>query len=183
MAYNIYWGQFLGDTLELYATYDHLEGLELDSTFVFNFEQNEGTIAGCFAVTALDSLLVGPDGDYRRNESEFSNIVCVDNCPFYFLPNVFTPNEDQVNDTLVPLPWKFIASVNFRVYNRWGTEVFMTEDPEINWDGRDKESGEKLVDGVYFYTLTLNTIRLEGIVPEKFNGQIQILGSRSSIVD
>ena len=183
MGYNIYWGQFQDDTLELYATYDHVEGLELDSTFVFNFEQNEGTIAGCFAITALDSLLVGPNGDYRRNESEFSNIVCVDNCPFYFLPNVFTPNEDQVNDTFVPLPWKFIESVDFRVYNRWGTEVFVTEDPEINWDGRDKESGEKLVDGVYFYVLTLNTIRLEGIVPEKFNGQIQILGSRSSIVN
>ena len=171
-----------GDTLVPYDTLSH-DGIEVDSTFIFNYGQVEGTIAGCFAITALDSLLEGPSGELRQNESEFSNIVCVDNCPFYFLPNVFTPNEDQINDTFKPMPWKFVDSIDFKVYNRWGIEVYNTVDPDINWDGRDMESGEKLVDGVYFYTLIINTIRLEGIVPEHVNGQIQILGSRGSTVD
>tara|TARA_B100001564_G_C20508065_1_gene609335 strand:- start:153 stop:881 length:729 start_codon:yes stop_codon:yes gene_type:complete len=182
MDYVIYWAPFMGDTLAPYDTLFH-NGIDVDSTFIFNLLKDEGTIAGCFAITALDSLIEGPSNELTQNESELSNIVCVDNCPFYFMPNVFTPNDDLVNDTLVPLSWKFIESVDFRVYNRWGTEVFVTQDPELNWDGRDKKSGERLLDGVYFYTLLLNTIRLEGIIPEKFNGQIHIMGSRSSIND
>ena len=175
MGYVLYWAPTLTDTLQPYATFDNEEGFELDSTFIFNKENIEGTIAGCFAVTALDSLLMGPDGELRRNESEFSNIVCADNCPFYFLPNVFTPNGDWSNDTFNSFPWKFIDSVNFTVFNRWGIEVFRTDDPDIVWDGTEAETGLKLPAGVYFYTVVVNTIRLEGIVPEKFSGEIQIL--------
>ena len=181
MGHVLYWAPFLGDTLQPYAYFNYEEGYELDSSFVFNEHGVEGTIAGCFAVTSLDSLLMGPGGELRRNESDFSNIVCVDNCPFYFLPNVFTPNLDLVNDIYRPHPWKFIESVEFIVFNRWGTEVFRTNDPNINWDGTERETGEVLSDGVYFYTLTANTIRLEGIVPEKFTGEIQILGSSGTI--
>jgi gliding motility-associated-like protein len=183
MGYVLYWAPFEGDTLREYAVFDYEEGWGLDSTFTFNEGGSEGTIAGCFAVTALDSLLVGPTGELRRNESELSNIVCVDNCPFYFLPNVFTPNKDMLNDVFRSFQWKFIESIDLVIYNRWGIEVFKTTDPDINWDGRHFESGEVLPDGVYFYTLVANTIRLEGIIPDKFAGEIQILGSRSSIVE
>jgi gliding motility-associated-like protein len=183
MGYVLYWAPFEGDTLQPYAEFNFVEGWELDSTFIFNDDNSEGTIAGCFAVTALDSLLVGPSGEMRRNESEFSNIVCVDNCPFYFLPNVFTPNGDSLNDMFIPFQWKFIHSIDLVIYNRWGIEVFKTDDPNINWDGRHYVSGEDLPDGVYFYTLIANTIRLEGIVPERFSGEIQILGSKGSIVE
>ena len=111
----------------------------------------------------------------RRNESDFSNIVCADNCPYYFLPNVFSPNGDNINEKFISYPWKFIESVDFVVYNRWGIEVFRTEDPDINWDGKSSETDEPLADGVYFYSLTAYTIRLEGIVPEKFTGTVTIL--------
>ena len=181
MGYILYWAPFLGDTLKPYHTFDfEIDGV-LDSTFIFNEDSIEGTIAGCFAVTALDSLIEGPNGDLRRNESEFSNIICIDNCPFYFLPNVFTPNDDDVNDIFHPFSYKFIDSIELIVFNRWGVEVFRTNDPDINWDGTEKESGEVLSDGIYFYTLTAYTIRLEGIVPEKFTGEIQILDSKGQI--
>ena len=179
MGYILYWAPTDTSALEPYAVFD----FDSDTNYVFNASPDEGTIAGCFAVTALDSLLVGPDGDLRRNESEFSNVVCVDNCPFYFLPNIFTPNGDFSNDLFQPFPWKFLQSVEFVVHNRWGEEVFRTEDPNINWDGRHFESGEILPDGVYFYTATVYTIRLSGIVPEKFAGEFHLHGSRNSIID
>jgi len=157
--------------------WDH--GLSLDSTFTFNESGVEGTIAGCFSVTASDSLLPGPGGVLRQNESVFSNVVCVDNCPFYFLPNIFTPNDDNKNDKFRPFPWKFIKDIDLRVHNRWGIEVFSTQDTDINWDGRHFESGEVLPDGVYFYTVTVYTIRLSGIVPEIFSGEISIHGSKT----
>ena len=179
MGYSLYWAPFEGDTLQLYATFNHETGFSLDSTFIFNEGGVEGTIAGCFAVTASDSLLPGPGGVLRQNESVFSNVVCVDNCPFYFLPNIFTPNGDEMNDTFRPFPWKFIESIDLRVHNRWGVEVFSTEDVDINWDGRHFESRQVLPDGVYFYTLTAYTIRLSGIVPERFSGEITLHGSKA----
>lgn len=168
MGYILYWSPIEGGELEPYAT------LTEDSTYVFNEDNSMGTIAGCFAVTALDSLLEGPGGIMRQNESEFSNPVCADNCPYYFLPNVFSPNGDNVNEKFYSYPWKFIESVDFVVYNRWGIEVFRTENPDINWDGKSS-TGEPLADGVYFYSLTAYTIRLEGIIPEKFTGSVTIL--------
>jgi gliding motility-associated-like protein len=119
----------------------------------------------------------------RRNESEFSNIVCVDNCPFYFLPNIFTPNQDGMNDLFRAFPWKFIESVDVVIHNRWGEAVFTTHDPNVNWDGTHFESGELLPDGVYYFTAIAYTRRLSGIVPEKFSGNLQLAGGRGIIIE
>jgi gliding motility-associated-like protein len=124
----------------------------------------------------LDSLLPDIDGILNQNESEFSEVLCADNCPFYVLPNIFTPNNDGQNDLFQPFPFKFGESIDLKVFNRWGDVVFETKDPAILWDGKDNESGNVVSDGVYYYTITINTIRLSGIEPEETSGYIQVLG-------
>jgi gliding motility-associated-like protein len=153
------------------------------ATAVFNEDGELGTIAGCFVVTAVDSLLPGPDGELRRNESLAGDTVCVDNCPFYFLPNVFTPNADESNDTFRAFPWKFVDSVNVVIHNRWGEPVFETNDPDVNWDGTYLDTGVRLPEGVYFYTATVFTRRLEGIVPEKFSGELHMVVGSNPTTD
>lgn len=139
-----------------------------DTTLSHN---NFGSIAGCYYVTALDSI-------QYNNESLPSNIVCVDNCPIYFLPNVFTPNGDGKNDKFIPLlPYKFIESVDFIIYNRWGNIVFQTNDPMINWDGKDQETGKPVSDGVYFYACRVYGLRLSGLEETKLRGSITIFGN------
>ncbi len=51
--------------------------------------KNLPSFAGCYYVTAVDR---------SGNESRPSNTVCKDNCPYYELPNVMTPNADGKND-------------------------------------------------------------------------------------
>src|SRR5690606_14571588 len=56
--------------------------------------------------------------------------------PFIFLPNLFTPNGDGVNDVLYVRAFAdFIVSVELVIYNRYGTEVFKTTDLNVGWDG------------------------------------------------
>jgi gliding motility-associated-like protein len=169
-GYNIYYAPFLNDPLQLYAQINILE----DTTLVFNEDGNMNSIAGCFAVTALDTPNLWPDGEYYQNESELSEIICVDNCPLYFLPNIFSPNGDDFNDYYVPFEYRFIKDIDLKIFNRWGAQVFDTTNPDILWNGIVKETGELATDGVYYYTITVNTIRLIGIVPESFSGTIQL---------
>lgn len=123
--------------------------------------------AGCYAVTALDST---------GNESLFSDSTCVDNCPSYELPNVFTPgNLDGKNDLFVPFPYRYVETINLKIYNRWGKLVFETNNPDINWDGSDKDTGLLCSSGVYFYTCTVYEERFDGTTPRLLKGNIQLL--------
>lgn len=110
---------------------------------------------GCYYITAVDR---------SGNESEPSNVVCVDNCPVYNLPNAFTPNGDGNNDTFIAFdnPFsacpRFVTGVEIFIVNRWGTEVFRYNSLEnnendifIRWDGRDS-NGNDLPAGTYFYS-------------------------------
>ncbi|MFM7727947.1 MAG: gliding motility-associated C-terminal domain-containing protein, partial [Flavobacteriales bacterium] len=64
-------------------------------------------------------------------------------------PNIFTPNGDGTNATLVFDQLQFYPSSHLYVYNRWGTLVYEEENYQNNWDGGD------LPDGVYYYVLNV----------------------------
>jgi gliding motility-associated-like protein len=75
-----------------------------------------------------------------------------------FVPNVFTPNGDNVNDWLeIPcLEGGAFAQNSLVVYNQWGDKVYeaapYSNDPAKAWRGTlDGEEGKNLPDGVYFY--------------------------------
>lgn len=64
------------------------------------------------------------------------------------IPNVFTPNGDNINDLMsVIFNITGYESFDFVVLNRWGNKVFETKDPSVSWDGG------KHPDGTYFYVL------------------------------
>ena len=150
VGYNIYYALNEGADYETVGT---VAGT--DNIFI---HQPESGISGCYAVTALDVL---------NNESAFSNEVCLDNCPLYELPNTFTPNDDGSNDLYVPRINRFISTIDFKVYNKWGQSVFQTNSPAINWDGRNT-GGKILAQGTYYYTAVITESRLTGdFVQEK----------------
>ena len=68
--------------------------------------------------------------------------VCVENEYALFAPNAFSPNGDGFNEE-----FKLVCSVRspasfiFRVFDRWGREVFTTSDPHEGWTGDMVENG------------------------------------------
>ena len=55
-----------------------------------------------------------------------------------YVPRVFTPNGDGVNDVLKPILVGIQTFQYFTVYNRWGNIIFQTTDPNQGWDGTFK---------------------------------------------
>lgn len=126
------------------------------------------SIVGCYAVSAIDSA---------GNESDLSNIICIDYtaCPVYRLPRAFTPNGDAWNDLFIPFPYTSVDHVNMIMFDRWGREVFKTNDPDIKWDGKDETTNQPCSDGVYFYLCDVYEITLTGLQKRTLRGSVTIL--------
>ncbi|MCB0523003.1 MAG: gliding motility-associated C-terminal domain-containing protein, partial [Saprospiraceae bacterium] len=76
-----------------------------------------------------------------------------------------------------PFPgWRFISSVDFQVFNRWGNLVFSTSDPALNWNGRDSQNKE-LAEGTYLYICRVYENRVGGVVlrPDILSGYIELI--------
>ena len=160
VSYRIYYKPFENGDFALVGEVS----LSGDTTF---FHQPDRGLAGCYAVTALDTF---------SNESALSNVICTDNCPTYFLPNAFTPNGDEANELFIPYPYCFIESIELSVFNRWGELVFKAKDPNINWDGNNM-NGKELPSGTYYYTCKVFEQRVTGTVtaPEILRGYIDLI--------
>jgi gliding motility-associated-like protein len=81
---------------------------------------------------------------------DIAKVVCIQPSDPIFIPDIFSPNDDGRNDTLF-VRGLFISRMDFRVYNRWGEEVFVSSDPKKGWDGQQR--GQPASSGSYFYTL------------------------------
>jgi hypothetical protein len=144
-------------------------------------DENLLSYAFCYRVAAVDS---------KGGVGEMSDLVCNDNCPYYELPNVFSPNDDGCNDRFAAYGAtqsqgkcdavelqrcaRFVNSVDIKILNRWGREVYTYASSDqnsiyVNWDGRDKK-GNLLDAGVYFYVAD---VRFESNNPKNKNQRIK----------
>ena len=73
-----------------------------------------------------------------------------DTCQLY-VPNVFTPNNDELNDGVNPVTNCIYEDYQFLIFNRWGQLVFKTSNQAEKWDGTI--DGSDCTDGVYVYRL------------------------------
>jgi len=79
--------------------------------------------------------------------------VVVDSTMEEEIPSGFTPNNDGLNDVFKPFGEKFQSMVDFRVFNRWGQQVFYTNNINVGWDGTYNGVPQDM--GTYFYTITV----------------------------
>jgi CHU_C Type IX secretion signal domain len=181
-SYNLYAANSMMGDYQPIAT-------QLRDTFFI--EDGLASLARCYKVEAVDAL---------GRVSAMSEAACSDNCPFYELPNVFTPNGDACNDKFsayydpragggdeincpignVTRCPRFVNRVDFKVFNQWGAEVYTYNSGTggsvyIEWDGRDN-NGSALESAVYYYIANIDFNVLDpGKRTEKLKGWVHLI--------
>ena len=107
------------------------------------------------------SIIFSTGGPQQIALAITDNLGCIDTAfitvyvsdPDIWVPNVFTPNGDGIND-IVTLPYPSFKSYNIQILNRWGNLIFELKDQTgiAVWDGYGF-NGELHTDGVFFYRL------------------------------
>jgi len=159
VQYNIYYTPTWGGTMELLE----IVSSAIDTSILLS---SLSSVAGCYTITAIDSF---------QNESVISDSICVENCPIYSLPNVFSPDGNSVNDKFIPFPYRFVDKIDLIIYNRWGMKVYESTDPDINWNGNYYKNNQPCSEGVYFYICHVDVVKLQGPETMTLTGFIHII--------
>ena len=131
--------------LSIYTANDVTENIvlcEFDSVFVFNQWIYDSQV-----VTQIEQTADGCSFTHTIN-------VILENCTVepdvIFIPNVFTANNDNLNDTFAIVVQGGIVEEGY-IINRWGNIIAKFSENQLTWDGTDMSSGNPVQDGVYTY--------------------------------
>lgn len=121
-----------------------------------------------FVATSSERVQVEVTDNYGCKNTDEAWIEVVGYCgDDVYVPNTFTPNNDEVNDKLYVRNLSLEGLKVFRIFDRWGRLVFETTNIQEGWDGTYK--GRTLNSGVFAYYVDLvcsngQTIRKTGNV-------------------
>ena len=101
--------------------------------------------------------------------------VTLELCPqdLIYIPNTFTPDGNEHNQTFAPVftsgfdPYDF----NMKIFNRWGEIVWETNDCKLTWDGTYNNS--KCPDGSYIWVVRFGMVKTDG--KKEFSGNLTII--------
>ena len=136
-------------TLSVFHTPVTINGAMYDWTVLGNSVSNQGPTT---TVVSPDYQVSGTDMDTLPQTIGYSIVIVSEaGCQhslqdsFFILnsafevPNIFTPNNDEVNDFFFPIATGANVVTEFRVFNRWGQPVYENETPLTGWDGNFKD--------------------------------------------
>ncbi|MES2764143.1 MAG: choice-of-anchor L domain-containing protein [Bacteroidota bacterium] len=92
-------------------------------------------------------IVVASNSPYCKVQDTVTVVVDI-NCGDFFVPNVFSPNDDGLND-VINVHGRCISTYNLQIFSRWGEKVFETTTQESSWDGSFR--GKKMDTGVFVY--------------------------------
>ncbi|MGZ5280719.1 MAG: PKD domain-containing protein [Bacteroidia bacterium] len=104
-----------------------------DTSFVDNITDLNSLPVYCYRIIAYRN---GPASEPNRNLhiTSMSNIACVPVRSVLWIPNVFTPNQDSMNEKFL-VTARYIKKFEMKIFDRWGARVFETNDINDGWDG------------------------------------------------
>lgn len=156
ISWNDYEGfNGLPTTYNLYRGVDAFPDLSPFISFTSSTEEYTdglGTLSDCKGfITYQIEAVEGPGNIFGLNERSFSNAVTLQMDPLVYIPSAFSP-DGVVQENRVFVPKGLCISPDgygFSIFNRYGQNIFHTDDPEQGWDGT--YDGKRVEEGVYAY--------------------------------
>ncbi|MCC6818805.1 MAG: gliding motility-associated C-terminal domain-containing protein, partial [Bacteroidia bacterium] len=140
------------------------------SVYSFDFMDTKLDDSICFKIQAIKDTSVFVES--------FSNVLCLISDAKIFIPNAFTPNQDGKNEVFIPRAILIfnqtgnpILDYHLEIYNRWGEQVFFSDDVNQGWDGTFK--GVLCPEGHYVYKV--RALALDGVTSFNLEGVFVLL--------
>jgi gliding motility-associated-like protein len=154
----------LGNDTVICIQYPLSTNIILSDTTEFTWNDNYLNLNREFLETGYYELITSLNGC----KSITGITVTVEDCSAQlYLPNVFSPNQDGINDSFFPLG-DFFEVLDFRIYDRWGSEV---HSGNTAWKGNTKNKQSSM--GVYHYVLRIRNTLLDA--EELITGDVTLI--------
>ena len=88
-----------------------------------------------------------------------------------YIPNAFTPNNDGINDGF-QVVISDVVYYEINIFNRWGEQVFYSQDPDEVWMGNVNGGDHYVPAGLYNYRLRWKGSRTDA---EELSGTIELM--------
>ena len=115
--------------------------------------------------TVYTVIVTNLDGCMSSTEVSYATIP-----PREGIPNVFTPNNDGLNDFFNIFSNVPFDLIEFKVYNRWGQLVYNNDTPNQGWNGTF--DGKEAPSDVYIYYIVYS---INGIEREPMKGDVTLV--------
>ncbi|MGZ3902915.1 MAG: T9SS type B sorting domain-containing protein, partial [Bacteroidia bacterium] len=126
------------------TTYQWIFGNGVTSSDTSSSVQATYTASGTYTVVLIASNAGGCS-------EVATHTIIVDAEPSIEIPNVFTPNGDNINDVFF-IKTIGITDLHADIYNRWGTHIYTLNGVSGTWDGTNTRN-EQNTDGTYYILL------------------------------
>ncbi len=118
-----------------------------NNTLLISYENTPGFTGSEFLVYQISTT---------EGLSDTSQVLIQVNIEKPFVPNTFSPNNDNIHDYFVIPGLEDYPGNQLTIFNRLGAEVFNMTNYDNSWDGKDKNTGNDLPVGTYYYILELS---------------------------
>lgn len=145
-----------------------LTGCVDESVLIYADHPNNTSYLWNTGETTSNIEVFSPDVYYVTASNDCGNVtdwveVNFMDCSYsVYIPNSFTPDNDGINDV-----WRIstfnVFKFELRIFDRWGTQLFYSDDPQAVWTGDVKNGEHYAADGVYHYLISFETESAEVI--------------------
>jgi len=141
-----------------------------EATFIWE----DGVTASQRSLSAIKNYLI----DAQLTCGNFPLVLNIlpENCESdLYIPNVFSPNSDGINDVFQAYfaSEKNIANFQLTIFDRWGNLLFQTKQPNNGWNGISKN--QAVAQGMYIWFIQFDKMELGMTTPINLSGEVLII--------
>ena len=112
--------------------------------------------AGTYQVTLIAI------NEFGCRDTSYATVIIEDQL-IYYVPNAFTPDDDQFNPVFKPVFTTGFDPYDYTllIFNRWGEVIFESHDAKVGWNGTYGEGGSLVPDGSYTWKIDFKTTKTD----------------------